>query len=56
MNNGGRLVRRQDRLRKKRDVAEKQIGFASLKVVCAVKLARHIARKRKHRGVIAARL
>jgi hypothetical protein len=53
--NDGRRLRRRKWFRIERDVAEQQIGLGGLDEVGAVHLARHVARERQDRRVVAAR-
>ena len=56
MNDARRLRRGRDGCGIERDVAEQQIGLSHLDEVGAVHLARHVARERQDRRVVAARL
>src|SRR5260370_22679030 len=55
MNDGRRLGRGGYRLRVKRDVAEQQVGLGRLDEVGTLQLARHVAREREDRRMVAAR-
>src|SRR5260370_39339818 len=55
MNDGRRLGRGGCRLRVKRDVAEQQVGLGRLDEVGTLQLARHVAREREDRRMVAAR-
>jgi hypothetical protein len=48
MDHRGRLLRRDDGLRVKRDIAKQEIGLRALEVVNAVQLARHVAGDCQH--------
>jgi len=55
MNDGRRLRRGGNGFGIKRDIAKQQIGLGRLDEVGAAHLARHFARKRQHRRMVAAR-